>query len=131
MFVPYTRGSELAKELRETEYQMGDMTGSRLKVVERAGVKLMDMLTRANPWKGQDCGRQKCLLCETKKYTGKHLGQECTRRNLVYETRCITCEERENKKIEEETAGDDKKGNERKQKMKLYKYVGETARSVY
>ena len=79
----------------------------------------------------EDCQRKKCLLCETKKYTGKYLTQECSRRNLVYETRCITCEEREIEKIEKETVGDEEKRKERKRKMKLYKYVGETACSTF
>ena len=32
------------------------MTGYRLKIVERGGTKLVDMLHKANPWAGQDCG---------------------------------------------------------------------------
>ena len=40
IFVPYTHGSFLAKKLREAEFKLEDLTGYRLKVVERAGTTL-------------------------------------------------------------------------------------------
>jgi hypothetical protein len=95
MFVPFTVGSGLAKQLRETEYKMEEMTGHRLKIEERAGIRLEDMLTSSNPWKGKDCERPGCLLYKTKQHTGKLLKQECDKRNLVYETICMTCQRRE------------------------------------
>ena len=51
MFVPYTVGSELARRLRDAEAKIQDMTGYRLKIVERAGTKLEDALRRADPGK--------------------------------------------------------------------------------
>jgi hypothetical protein len=93
MFVPYTVGSELAKRLREAEAKLQDMTGYRLKIVERAGLKLEDILHKADPWQGQDCKREKCLLCLTKSRTGKNTTQDCSRRILVYETWCMTFHE--------------------------------------
>ena len=131
MFVTYTPGSSLAKELRECEYKMENLTGHRIKIVEKSGLKLEDLLTQANPWKGELCERAGCLLCDTKKYTGKNLRQECEKRNLVYETYCITCEEREIERIETETEGDEKMRKSRIEKIKRYKYIGETCRSVY
>ena len=88
MFVPYTRGSKLAKRMREAESTLQDMTGYRLKIVERAGTKLEDVLVKADPWRGQDCARPNCLLCLTKQRTGKLTTQDCTRRNIVYEIWC-------------------------------------------
>ena len=105
MFVPHTYGSALAKKLREIENSMGGMTGNKLKVVEKAGMKLADILTSSNPWKGQPCSRLDCLLCITKLNTGKHQKQECSKRNLVYETNCVTCKAREKEKIEAEIEG--------------------------
>ena len=66
MFVPYTLYSEVAKELREAEEKLESMTGYRLKVVERAGAKLEDLLHTSYPWRGKDCGRELCMLCSTK-----------------------------------------------------------------
>ena len=95
LFVPYTPGGELAKRMREAEAKLETLTGYKLKVVERAGTKLVDILTKSDPWQGADCGREDCLLCLTKAATGKNKTQDCTRRNLVYETWCINCLERD------------------------------------
>ena len=106
MFVPYTVGSILAKKMRDAENTLQEMTGYRLKIVERAGTKLVDVLTKADPWQGQECGRDKCLLCITKQRTGKQSTQDCTRRNLVYESWCLTCQEKDMKSAEEQADGD-------------------------
>ena len=92
---------------------------------------LIDLLHRSNPWSGQDCQRDLCLHCQTKAKTGKYKTQDCTKRNCIYETWCMTCQEEEEKRIEEESGGDEKKMKEMVKKMKLYKYIGETSRSVY
>ena len=131
MFVPFTEGSALAKRMREAESSLQDMTGYRLKIVERAGTKLEDILTKADPWQGQDCGRPMCLLCQTKQRTGKHTSQDCTRRSVVYESWCLTCQEKDIKTAEEQADGDPAKLKQLKEKIKLSKYVGETSRSVY
>ena len=84
MFVPYTKESELTRQLRQAESELGLQTGVRIKIVERAGTKLMDLLHKADPWKGIDCGREQCFLCSTKKKTEKRKEQDCTRRSIVY-----------------------------------------------
>ena len=93
MFVPYTVGIELAKRLRDAKAKIQDMTGYRLRIVERAGLKLEDILNEAKPWLGQVCKRDKCLLCLNKSRTGKNSTQDCFRCCLVYETWCLTCYE--------------------------------------
>ena len=40
MFVPFTTNGTLAKLLRENEERLEDMTGTRLKIIERTGTKL-------------------------------------------------------------------------------------------
>ena len=86
-------------------------------------------MTDSDPWCGQDCSRETCWLCETKLLTGKNTRQECTKRNLVYETYCISCEERDMRELGEKEGNENKNG-ERVQ-VKLHKYVGETCRSVW
>ena len=44
MFIPRTRGGELAKQLREKELELEKLTGYRLKIVERAGKSLEKIL---------------------------------------------------------------------------------------
>ena len=130
MFCPYTPGSELAKRLRECENNLENMTGYKLKIVEEAGDKLIDMLRTTNPWKGEYCGREDCWPCQTKEMTGRDKTQECTKRSIVYETWCETCLEKEKKKIEEEHENDEDAQKEI-DKIRKYKYIGETARSAY
>ena len=114
IFVQQTRGSGLAKKMREEEEMLEKLTGYRLKVVERAGDSLEGLLHKSNPWSGADCAREKCLLCETKKEHPKYENQNCSKRNVVYETWCETC------RLEEE----ERNGKEGKEKKapKLYKY---------
>ena len=71
------------------------------------------------------------MLCQTKRYTGKHLTQDCFRRSLVYETWCISCQEKELEKIEIEAGNDKKRKGELTKNMKLHKYIGETNRSCF
>ena len=40
MFVPYTVASEIAKRMRYAEDKLLEMTGYKMKIVERAGLKL-------------------------------------------------------------------------------------------
>ena len=131
MFVPYTPKGELARRMREVETDMEKHTGIKLKIVERSGTKLIDLIHKADPWEGQDCGRDKCILCETKQKTGKFLSQDCHKRCIVYETWCLTCEERGRKAIEEDENLDEETRNRKMREMKVYKYVGESSRSFY
>ena len=130
IFVPHTTGSGLAKELRKSEEKMKEITGDAIKIVEKSGRKLEDILAGKDPWKGRDCGRQNCFLCSTKMLTGKQLNKDCTKRNILYEIRCLSCEEKERNRIIEETE-DEKERKERLKKIKVPRYVGESSRSAY
>ena len=120
MFVPYTVGSELAKRLRDAEGKLETLTGYRLKIVERAGTNLVDILTKSDPWQGKDCERAGCLLCLTKSRTGKQMTQDCTRRSLVYETWCMTCLEKDEDAAKMEAGDDMDKLRKLKENIKKY-----------
>ena len=109
MFVPYTPNGTLTKMLRQNEEKLVELTGTRLKIVERTGTKIQDILTKSNPWQGQDCDRKNCLLCITKTRTGKLTTQECSKRNIVYETSCATCEEIQLEELENSELEDQEK----------------------
>ena len=83
MFIPFTKHSELASRLRDNEERMEKQTGYRLKIVEKGGTKLVDILHKANPLAGEDCKRRDCLLCSTKIEEGRTNSQDCRRRNCV------------------------------------------------
>ena len=60
-------------------------------MVKRFGVKLANVLTKANPCKGEDILHGNCLLCQTKMRTGKKIRQDISQRSVVYETRFLNC----------------------------------------
>ena len=126
MYIPQTAHSKLAKEIRKIETGMEAMTGAKFKIVERSGNSLVGTLHHSNPWAGLDCQREGCLLCSTKIATGKNLSQSCSKRNIVYETWCESCREEDEKKFLRD--GKEKKDLER---MPIYKYIGESARSAF
>ena len=101
IFVPHTAHSKLAKMLREEEISLEKHTGYRVKYVERAGTNIGNILCKSDHWSGRQCGRNDCLLCLTKAKTGKNTSQSCTKRNIVYETWCQLCLEREESRAEE------------------------------
>ena len=45
-----------------------------------------DILIKKNPWEGDSCTRNKCLLCTTKLKDEKIPKKSCSKRNLVYRT---------------------------------------------
>ena len=56
IFIPHTKDSSLAKDLREREIKVQEITGDRIKIVEKVGKKLENILTNKDPWKGMDFG---------------------------------------------------------------------------
>ena len=135
IFVQQTKDSTLVKRLREVEEGLASTTGYRVKFVEKVGEKMVDTLCQSNPWRGADCQRKECILCETKLKTGKRLKQNCSARNVTYETWCGTCEDRDKEKLEEEKTLEapegERKGRTEVMKVRLHKYVGETGRSSF
>ena len=112
MFVPRSEKGELLKRLKEEESKLADLTGYRVRLVERSGTQLSRILCQRNPWAGEDCSRPDCLVCGD----GEAGGGDCRRRNITYITTCITC-------LKNKKEGVTEKGPAQ--------YVGESARSAY
>ena len=112
LFVPRTERGELLRRLREEETKLADITGYRVKLVERSGTQLSRILCQKNPWAGQDCGRADCLVCGDSEVGGG----DCRRRNITYVTTCVSCIQ---KLKEDKTA------------REPARYVGESCRSAY
>ena len=113
----------VARRLHEVETDIEKQTGNKLKIVERSGVKLIDLLHRSDPWEGKDCERNGCILCRTKQKTGRYLEQDCHRRCVVYETWCLTCESRDKKKIEENEEDDEETRNRKMREIRRFIYI--------
>ena len=58
---------------------MGKMLGWKMKVVEKGGKMLRDLLTRSNIFAGEGCGRPNCAACSS---AAKPVN--CRRRGIVF-----------------------------------------------
>ena len=105
LFVPHTNKSELSKRIRKKLKDMESISCLRVKIVERAGEKIVDALHKSNPWEDVNCGREDCIFCNgnNEKMMGK-----CKQRGVVYETLCMLCEKK--RKQLEDAYGDEETG---------------------
>ena len=78
IFVPCTPESRLKKiyeeQIKKTEF--------KIKVVEKGGTKMKDILHRKNPFKKMKCDRNDCFVCST---GGKGA---CDKENITYDIIC-------------------------------------------
>ena len=86
MFVPQTPGGELRKRLQREEDKIAKMTKERIKIVERSGTTIKQILHKSNPWASGHCNRVDCLMCANG--DGK---QNCREKNIVYQISCMEC----------------------------------------
>ena len=134
---------------------MRPWTGVNLKVVERRGQKLQDLLCKSNPWDNTDCGRTDCFTCISTTKSEKPKFSNCYQKSVVYETWWQTCldanseneisnndDDHENIDVGEWLNTVEKKEiegtNEKKRKTEkengtgpLYRYIGESSRTTY
>ena len=99
MFVDATPNGELAAECKKA------LKSSELKirVVERSGKSLRNVLSRSDPFQKDPCGKDTCKVCNVNPKIN------CRRRDVVYRMKCLGCAE-----------NDERDGT----------YIGETARSI-
>ena len=100
MFVDNTPHGELCRRLQTCENRSATVTNRRVKMVEMGGSKLGQLLSNTNPWAGAGCDREDCHTCNQ---GGSEKKEDCFRRNVLYESRCVECQEKE--ELEKEKAG--------------------------
>ena len=105
LFVPPTPGSMLLKELRQREEELNGKSRERIKIVEKGGKKIGDILINKNPFKPEKCTESWCPLCSGKYGKSKI---QCNTNNLGYRWVCKTCQNND----------------------KIRVYEGETSRSI-
>ena len=66
----------------------------KYKIVEKLGVSIRAKVTKSNPWSLEMCENEGCKPCTL---AGKPV--ECRKRNIVYETKCVKCEENPETKL--------------------------------
>ena len=78
MFVQPTERSQLKNRIQ----RIAKRNGVRVKVVEKAGQTVKNVLQRSNPFAKRECGRQDCLVCKVGK------PRDCRKRGCVYQLKC-------------------------------------------
>ena len=82
MFVPYTPGSVLAKKLRENEEKMGKLTKNKIKIVERTGTKIQDIL---RPIHGKDkIAKEQTACCALRNKEQRKTRRKIATRETLY-----------------------------------------------
>ena len=115
MFVPQTPHGELAKRLQKEEDKIAKMTKERIKIVERSGTTIKQILHKSNPWASGHCNRVDCLMCANG--DGK---QNCREKNIVYQISCMECAADRAAAADSDLA-----------KCRLAIYTGQTSRTGY
>ena len=80
----------MTRELREKENIMAKESQFRVKIVEKAGIKLKDYLSKQDENLGQICKRTDCYPCTMKPHLESW--KPCWKRNLIYRATCLECE---------------------------------------
>ena len=91
LFVQFTENSELASRIRDVIQKLKPWTGINLKVIERVGEKLEDLIHQSNPWENVDCNRVDCFTCQSSARSEDMKFKSCKKRSVVYQTWCQTC----------------------------------------
>ena len=90
-----------------------------LKVVERAGRKIVDLVHRSNPWENTICERTECFPCNSSRKEMKNAMKNCKKRNILYEIWCHTCLEKLKSELgKDDQPQEDTKNDEKRKKRK-------------
>ena len=102
LFVDRTKDGSLITKLRTVEGRLQEALGSKIKLVEKVGNAVKNILWKPDPW-GSECKEIACKVC--KEGDEKRI---CNRRNIVYRSTCLICKDQGKKSI----------------------YIGETSRTL-
>ena len=108
LFVTPTPGGVLAKMLREREADLNKNSKERIKIVEKGGLKIKDILCSKNPFQNNKCSQKTCPLCTGSKYVEAVKGENkyhCSSNNVGYRWNCLKCAENDKVKVYEGETG--------------------------
>ena len=108
LFVTPTPGGVLAKMLREREADLNKNSKERIKIVEKGGLKIKDILCSKNPFQNNKCSQKTCPLCTGSKYVEAVKGKNkdhCSSNNVGYRWNCLKCAENDKVKVYEGETG--------------------------
>ena len=84
IFIQHTKNSELAKRMRSKLETIEKVSSIKIKIVERTGDKVVEILHKSDAWSDLDCERPDCLICTSCGESDKK--GKCKKRNIIYET---------------------------------------------
>jgi hypothetical protein len=122
LIVSPTYDGELSEKLKKICQDVADNCGLRVKVMERGGSKIKDVV-KSNPTGDKECGRSLCLVCNGETPGG------CQTYGITYEVICITCRNSEEGQTQR-TQGTSQ-GPNRGEGGKKVLYTGETGDNAY
>ena len=102
LFVTPTPGGVLAKELQKREEELNKNTKERIRIVEKGGLKIKDILGSKNPFKKSNCNQKTCPLCTKSEFVDTHSDEvkiPCSTNNVGYRWLCLTCKEKDKIKV--------------------------------
>ena len=98
LFVTPTPGGVLAKEVRTREAEINRNSKERVKIEEKGGLKIKDILVSKNPFKKSKCVQKTCPLCKQSDIIvidSEDVKIPCNTNNVGYRWLCVTCKERD------------------------------------
>ena len=104
LFVTPTPGGVLASDVRKREAEINKNSQERVKVVEKGGLKIKDILCTKNPFQKSNCSQKSCPLCANSEYVVVAPGDgryPCNSNNVGYRWQCVNCEIQNKVKIYE------------------------------
>ena len=108
LFVAPTPGGVLANELRKREADLNRHSHERIKIVEKGGLKIKDILSSKNSVKNSKCSKETCPLCKDSTFVKVNPEKNqlpCNSNNVGYRWRCLNCQENETVKVYEGESG--------------------------
>ena len=108
MFVTPTPGGILAKELQKREEELNKNCTERIKIEEKGGLKIKDILGSKNPFKKSKCTQKACPLCNASEFVKvdtEEIKIQCNTNNVGYRWSCVTCKEKDIVKVYEGETG--------------------------
>ena len=84
------------KDVQRREAELNKNEKERVKIVEKGGLKMKNMLCAKNPFKKEKCDKKTCPLCSKSQFVDVNEGDvkvTCNTNNVGYRWVCITCQE--------------------------------------
>ena len=108
LFVPPTPGGVLAKEVSQREEELNKNSDERVKIVEKGGFKIKDMLGTKQPPQTSKCTQKKCPMCTNSEHfisSSEDSKIPCNANNVGYRWLCWACKEKNVTKVYEGETG--------------------------